>query len=60
MVKCFLTLFAVIENFTMPTRNVYRHQELARLFNPQTVAVVGATPNAKAVATRTLNNLAPF
>ena len=55
-----LILFAAIENFTMPNRNVYRHQELARLFNPKTVAVVGATPNVKAVATRTLNNLAPF
>ena len=41
-------------------RPVYRHQELTRLFNPRTVAVVGATPNPAAVATRTLNNLAQF
>jgi acyl-CoA synthetase (NDP forming) len=44
----------------LPPRPVYRHAELARLFNPRTVAVVGATPNVKAVATRTVNNLAPF
>lgn len=44
----------------MHQRNVYRHHELARLFNPKSVAVVGATPNPKAIASRTINNLARF
>ena len=41
-------------------RHVYRHNELARLFNPKSVAVVGATPNPKAVASRTIANLSKF
>ncbi len=42
---------------TAATRLVYRHGELARVFDPQSVAIVGATPNATAAGARALGQL---
>ena len=41
-------------------RKVYRHSELTRLFNPQSVAVYGASPNPASIGARTIANLARF
>lgn len=35
-------------------RKVYRHQELDRMFNPKSIAIVGASTNAGAFGSRTL------
>lgn len=43
-----------------PTRGVYQHAELARLFNPRSVAVFGASPNAQSFGARTIANMAKY
>lgn len=43
-----------------PGRRVYQHVELARLFNPQSVAVFGASPNAQSFGARTIANMAKY
>ncbi|MCC6532472.1 MAG: acetate--CoA ligase family protein [Burkholderiales bacterium] len=42
------------------SRSVYRHAELERLFDPQSVAIYGASPNPKSFAARTIANLAKY
>ena len=41
-------------------RAVYRHAELARLFNPRSVAVYGASPNPQSIGARTIANMRQF
>ena len=41
-------------------RKVYRHHELTRLFNPQSVAIYGASPNPASIGARTIANLAKY
>ena len=41
-------------------RNVYTHAELARLFNPQSVAIYGASPNPASLGARTIANMAKY
>ncbi len=43
-----------------PPRGVYQHAELARLFNPQSVAVFGASPNAQSFGARTIANMTKY
>ena len=38
-------------------RAVYRHEELARLFNPRSVAIYGVSPNPASIGARTIANL---
>jgi len=38
-------------------RPIYRHKDLKRLFDPRSIAIIGATPNAKAVASATIGHL---
>ena len=45
---------------TTVRRPTYRHSELVRLFNPKSVAVLGASENPKAFGARTVANLAGF
>jgi len=40
--------------------HLYRHADLTRLFNPQSIALIGATPNEKSFAGKTLANLEQF
>ncbi len=42
------------------TGGLYRHAQLARLLNPASIAIVGATPRAGAFGDRLLGNLAPY
>lgn len=42
------------------SRALYSHAELERIFHPRTIAIVGATPNTKAFAGRTMDNLKHF
>ncbi|MES3000858.1 MAG: CoA-binding protein [Pseudomonadota bacterium] len=44
----------------MTTRPLYRHADLRRLFRPRSIAIVGATPNTKSFAGKTLENLRGF
>ena len=44
----------------MSTRDLYTHAQLRRLFHPRTIAVVGATPNARSFAGRAMANLQQF
>lgn len=44
----------------MSTRDLYTHAQLRRLFHPRTIAVVGATPNARSFAGRAMTNLQQF
>jgi acyl-CoA synthetase (NDP forming) len=39
---------------TAARRPIYRHKDLRRLFNPRSIAVIGATTNPKAVASQTI------
>jgi acyl-CoA synthetase (NDP forming) len=41
-------------------RAVYRHAQLARLFDPRSVAIIGASPRAGSFGERTLNALAHY
>ncbi len=41
-------------------RPVYRHQDLARLFNPQSIAIYGVSPNAASFGAKTRANLAGY
>ncbi len=41
-------------------RRVYRHAELARLFDPRSVAVYGASPNPQSFGARTIANLVKY
>ena len=41
-------------------RNVYRHNELERLFKPKSVAVFGASPNPKSFGARTIANMVRY
>jgi acyl-CoA synthetase (NDP forming) len=43
-----------------PSRGVYTHAQLARLFNPQSVAVFGASANPQSFGARTIANMAKF
>ncbi len=43
-----------------PDRAVYRHAELVRLFEPRSIAVVGASPTEGSVGALTLRNLSLF
>ena len=43
---------------TVTSRAVYRHGDMARLFNPASIAVIGASPRAGSFADRTTNNSA--
>ncbi len=43
-----------------PHRKVYRHAQLHRLFNPQRIAIIGASPNATSFGARTLENLSNY
>jgi acyl-CoA synthetase (NDP forming) len=49
----------VTDDFT-PMRPVYRHAELERILNPQTIAIVGASPKPGSFGDRVLANLAGF
>lgn len=42
---------------TTSSRRIYRHAQLKRLFDPASVAIVGASPNPASFGARTLNNL---
>jgi len=44
----------------MPPRGVYSHHDLARLFNPRSVAVFGASPNPQSFGARTIVNMAKY
>lgn len=44
----------------MSSRKLFTHDELRRTFHPRTIAVVGATPNEKAFAGRSMVNLRQF
>lgn len=44
----------------MTPRPVYTHAELTRLFNPKSVAVYGASPNAASFGARTIANMAKY
>ena len=41
-------------------RAVYRHADLARLFDPRSIAIIGASPRAGSFGERTLNALAHY
>ncbi len=41
-------------------RNVYRYEDLRKVFDPQVVAVVGASPNATSAGARTIKQLELF
>ena len=41
----------------MTSRPLYRHADLRRIFRPERIAIVGATPNGKSFAGRVLENL---
>jgi acyl-CoA synthetase (NDP forming) len=41
-------------------RPIYTHAELTRLFNPQSVAIYGASPNAQSLGARTIANMAKY
>jgi acetate---CoA ligase (ADP-forming) len=41
-------------------RPVYTHAELTRLFNPQSVAIYGASPNPASFGARTIANMAKY
>jgi acyl-CoA synthetase (NDP forming) len=41
-------------------RAIYRHGQLARLFNPKSVAIIGASPRAGSFGERTQNSMAHF
>lgn len=43
-----------------PSRGVYAHHELERLFNPRSVAVFGASPNPQSFGARTIANMAKY
>jgi len=43
-----------------PHRKVYRHAQLDRLFNPKSIAIIGASPNATSFGARTLENLSSY
>jgi len=43
-----------------PSRGVYAHHELERLFNPRSVAVFGASPNPQSFGARTIVNMAKY
>jgi len=49
-----------VMKFSPTERAVYRHNELDRLFNPRSVAIVGASPKAASFGARTLQNLGNF
>ncbi|MCY1337357.1 Protein lysine acetyltransferase Pat [compost metagenome] len=44
----------------MSTRKLYTHDELRRMLHPRTIAVVGATPNERSFAGRSMANLRQF
>ncbi|ODV40559.1 CoA-binding protein [Cupriavidus sp. UYMMa02A] len=44
----------------MSPRKLFTHEELRRTFHPRSIAVVGATPNEKAFAGRSMTNLRQF
>jgi acyl-CoA synthetase (NDP forming) len=41
-------------------RDVYRHHQLERLFNPRSIAVFGASPNPKSFGARTIANMVRY
>ena len=45
---------------SQPVRAIYRHAQLARLFNPASVAIIGASPRAGSFGERTQNALTHF
>lgn len=44
----------------MLSRTLYTHEDLSRTLNPRSIAIVGATPNEKAFAGRSMANLRHF
>jgi len=42
---------------TTSRRPIYRHKDIRRLFDPRSIAVIGATPNPKAAASATIAHL---
>ena len=44
----------------MSSRPLYRHAQLARLFNPKSVAIIGASPRAGSFGERTQMAMAHF
>jgi acyl-CoA synthetase (NDP forming) len=42
------------------TRPLYKHRELERMLNPQSLAIIGASPRAGAFGERVLNNLQDY
>ena len=42
------------------SRRVYRHAQLDRVLNPQSIAIVGASPRAGSFGERLQKNLAGF
>ena len=44
----------------MSTRDPFSHDELARLIDPKTIAIVGMSPRAGAFGMRSCENLAHF
>ena len=47
-------------DFGTPPRGVYQHAALARLFNPRSVVVFGASANAQSFGARTIANMAKY
>jgi acyl-CoA synthetase (NDP forming) len=43
-----------------PPRPVFRHADMARLFNPASIAIIGASTNPKSVGARTLANMSRY
>jgi acetyl-CoA synthetase len=41
-------------------RSVYRHADMQRLFNPASIAVIGASPRAGSFADRTISALSGY
>ena len=42
------------------SRSVYQYKDLARLLNPRSIAIYGASPNPKSFGARTIANAARF
>lgn len=45
---------------TVPRRRIFRHKDLSRLFNPRSIAIVGASANPMSLGSRTAWHLQQF